>query len=385
MSYNIFSYMELESRAQKHLVVPQRCGSSFTKTIIDEFKPVERSYLEQLDVTGNYPSHILREEDRHWLNDMNFYHVSLSSATDLNIVYRHPVARYASGLTVLLPETWEHFIDWFQTADLSHEKPDRLVAEGYTRIMGMPIESLYGDAENHKQHYFYGLDRMLDTAIKAHPFSPINIFWEPTFGEPHCRPVMLQTAVLACISEQPTFTELEDFTNWAEHAILTNGNVFPNKHDMQSQQQWHNGRAHMPRGTSDVPTDAAAYCLDYLKQHLPQAFDISSQPGGEETMFPLTFDRWIAPDLDVYNYIYARGGQFDDREVLIDFLVSVFEKYPYAITRNMYFVNWFSSKYTLDTLPPRLADAIRDNLKAGIQLINDRTFFHVADYINRSS
>ena len=379
-SYDIYTYVDSGSNKQKYLVVPQRCGSSFTKDIIDKFSVEDRSDLQV--VPESLPGEIMNrfnDSNKAGISELRLMHLTFPSTIDLTTVYRHPVARYASALPMLGAGSWEHFSEWLASGkvDLRHGTRDRIVAEGYAEIMGIPIEAIDGNAE--KMHNDYAIDRMLDTVIQLHPFGAgTNIWWDPMFGESHLRPVMLQNAVMACLCEKPKFIELEDYTEWAEQEILTNSRVIPTDVS-QLTSEWHNGRSHMPKGSSAVASVSGQYCMDYLIENFPIAFDESRNCNG--SMYPLNFSKFIAPELDTYNYIYSEHGHFTSKEPLVDFLVELFAKYPYAITRNPYALRWFSLDQTLEKLPLRLANAIRENIKAGLQSINDQTYFHVVEYL----
>ena len=372
MNYNLFSYIDSVTNKKKHLVVPLRTGSSFTKDIINNFAPSDRSNLEIVN-HDIFPGAISGTE-------MGFQHLTLPHSVDLNIVYRHPVTRYASALPMLLGGLWDEFLDWMGSGvDLHAGSRDSIIAEGFVRIMKMPVESLLRDGI-HQPFEHYMLARKLDSAMATHPFDVSNVMWDPTFGESHCRPVMLTTAVLACLSEQPQFTELEDYTAWAEREILAETISFPTSRRVMAD-SWHNGRSSLPKGSSAVHNESPQFCMDYLAENYRDAFGHRDN----YEVFPLTFNEYIAPDVATYEYIYSQDGHFASRETLIDFLVEVFGKYPYAITRNMYLLKWVSNEYMLEKLPPRLALAIRENIKAGLQQLNDHTYYRAVDFLGHGS
>lgn len=381
-SYDILTYLDLRTKRQKYLVVPQRCGSSFAKAIIKNFPASQRSNLQTIKDIPFKAIESLRENDKVGFFDLDQSHLLWPPTVDTKIVYRHPIARYASALPMLLGEQWEHFQEWLPTANLNAGTRDRTIAEGYCEYMDIPYEAVFGPTDSlteHKPLYDYNLERVMDTVIAAHPFSDTNIWWEPTFGESHLRPVMLQTAVLACLDQHPEFIELENFTEWVGRELLGNFDMSTiSKPEMT--QQFLNGRGHLPLGSSAVASDPGQYCLNYLVKKCPQAFEPAHNH--RETL-PLHFEQYMAPDVDTYNFVYKHNGNFiNNRELLVDFLVELFTQYPYAITRSTHAIRWFANNLTLQKLPPRLAKAIRENIKSGLQYINDHSYFHLAEYLD---
>ena len=379
-SYDLVRYTDSKTKEHRYIVVPQRCGSSFIKDIYTKFTGFECSYLRYVELE-DVDRHFSRDVDVVAVQELNYAHLTLQPNANLKIIYREPIARYASALPMLFGETWENFIVWLTTADLAKGTRARTIAEGFCEYMNIPYDAVLGpinEDTEHKPVYNYLIENLMDTAIAAHPYTYTNIWWEPTFGESHLRPVMLQNAVLACLAEKAEFIELEDLTDWVNEEILTMFDM-STVSEQSMLQDWHNGRSHLPKGSSAIPSDPGKYCLNYLIENQPFAFSLEHDHSDH---LPLTFNQYMAPEVDTYNFVSGRKGNFKDREILVDFLIKLFAKYPYAITRSPHLIRWFSSKPTLEKLPPRLAKAIIENIKSGIQYINDRSFFHLSEILD---
>ena len=110
-TYDIFSFAQRNGNPAL-LLTPQRCGSSFTKKIINNLKPHERNHLTWL--VWNEQSHhpgtnldtvtMMRRlyvPQHHWSYKVNRSATWFDPTIKINMVYRSPTARYVSGLHFL--------------------------------------------------------------------------------------------------------------------------------------------------------------------------------------------------------------------------------------------------------------------------------------------
>ena len=353
------------------LFTPQRCGSSFTKKILEHLPPEKRKGLHRVET----PQGLLKDKmfqpfnwkpdegTSWWHSGINYSELHIPPRAITHTVYRDPLVRYASGLAFLMTN-WEDILlgPMQENLDYTREE-DRHFVQKVCVLLGWNPKKYMSDNEmRHSSFYLHWKHTAVHSAktIAKMQISPDPIF-DFSYNESHMDPTMVKSALISTMFESSYFVLLEEYSEWLQNNVVTE-RYFDNLSGEDDITKWKVGRL----GVTDSSQMSELHELQ-LKTIMREHFEVFEN---QNNFNYLNFDQWITPERQVYNFVCEHNGQFGrlaQRQMLIDFLIQMCEEVPHLFVRNKRLLGWVANEHVLKRLPAELAEAIKRNIGKGVR------------------
>ena len=289
-----------------YYAVPHRCGSSFT-----------------YDISQAAPDRLRHHPDTY--NYFTMAMMQLPKNSKVYIIYRDPVARYASALEMVLS-----------------------VRSGHK-------------CEAALKDFIRNPDTVTDNIQKIIDLVEMDLITDFTMNDAHCLPAMAQCLFTQCAMSDDVEIQWVNLRNYTEfmklrflgHNDAVREQVFQVSGPVKSVRvahSWHNGPVTI-NGSMD-PNEAsipASILMEMLYKHT-DLFTCRSL---------LTFDDWISSDVKCYDFI-EKNPNFDKQDA-VKFLSDVISADPYFLLRG--------NRY--DFLHPEVLSSLDPSLQQSMKLAID--------------
>lgn len=386
-TYDIFSYAQRNGNPAL-LLTPQRCGSSFTKKIIENLKPHERNYLTWLTWERNHsPGRNLDQvlmlknlyiPQRYWHHRVNRSATWFNPKVKINLLYRSPTARYLSGLHFLNGGWADLFMapirDWAKE-NSSHE--DQEIIDVLMKVLGRKRGPYYDGNEYPESESWFMQEfenHAVIPALNLTSAGTIHNLQDPvfdfTFGESHLEPAMLWCAFIACMYEYSDFVLLEQYTDWVQDNIVQGTPVT----DVDGEEQlslWKTGRRDIK--DSKYVTEQSKAMMDVMIKHFPE---FTQEPDTERDQL-INWSQWINIEEEVFDFVHSHNGKFctpDAKRQLIEYLIDLCDREDMCILKDFHLLYWITLKESMQRLPDDLRKAVQRNIGRATRKLCDGPF-----------
>lgn len=395
-TYDIFSFAQRNGNPAL-LLTPQRCGSSFTKKIINNLKPHERNHLTWLVWNENkHPGtnldavtmmRRLYVPQHHWSYKVNRSATWFDPTIKINMVYRSPTARYVSGLHFLNGSWQDSFSQPIMQWALEDEETSKDERQDFIhklmKILGRrftPYDNITGDdiPETHTwflQEFEINAVKQVASVLPEGTMHSIRRpFLDFTFGESHLEPAMIWCAFIACMYERSDFVLLEQYTDWVQEN-LTIGTPVTDIEGEEQLEMWKTGRNSVT--DSKYITDQGQAMLDVLVKHIPS---MTQEPDTENQQL-INWTKWIGLEEEVFDFVLSHKGKFsttDSKRALIDYMIGLLNREDMLVVRDLALLYWLTLDRSMNRLPKDLQLALQRNIGRGSRLLCDEGPFNWA-------
>ena len=374
-TYDTFVYDRQGTGKGSVLFTPQRCGSSFTKKVLDNLPPEKRKglhWLQSPEAIAKDPmlqpfGYTPPEDTRWWDWGLGFTELHLPPGVSTATVYRDPLVRYASGLSFLMTN-WEQFLLEPMQQNLNYDlEEDKKFVEKLCAITGWNYTKYM---ENDKpetspvyMHWKSTAVHMAKSFAKLHT-TPDPIF-DFTYNETHMDPIMLKSAIVSTMFEYSNFVLLEEYAEWLHNNVVSE-RYFDNLSTEDDLEHWKVGRLGLT-DSSEMSPENKVYLKTLMREHY-EVFE------NQHNFNHLNFEQWIEPEQKVYDFVFEHKGQFaqpDKKQMLLDFLIQLCGDCPHLFVRNKRLVAWVANHRVLERLPAPLQEAVKRNIGRGVRDLED--------------
>lgn len=273
--------------------VPPRCGSSFTKELSDasqgRLTQINFNCLFQKTATG------------------------LFAGKKVYIVYRDPLSRYKSGLSLVMPVI-------LQKLNINQNifAPDHNIQYNTYEIIKNIINGYHQNITTKKED--------IDTLRGAICLTQQNSYmFDFTFKDSHCTPVMVLQLFFQSIAEGAdiSWLNLRDYSAHMKGKLL---NTTPELDEKFFSPGEHKTRS-VTTGNSDPNVSSAQgeALMSFLCEQYPHYNNTKHK-------CEMSFWEWMSPDTQIYNFIESNNGVVSNAQAQ-SFLCSLLRKETYILLR----------------------------------------------------
>lgn len=366
-TYSSFIYDKNNTGLGRLLIVPQRSGSSFTDAIVKNLESEHRSNLTFINspeqaihcsMLSRYAKPI--SIDLTWnSSSVNFQELFFNPGVYCNIVYRSPLKRYESGISMLLGGWEDNLLVPLQSLNPQEHKQ---YFEWFCDTTGRSRSEYLGHHQRLRESAQFSewkrtvLQYALDMNDPGKCISPVFDFG---FNETHMDPIMVKSALIACMFIHANFVLLDNYTDWVHKNIVSEDILTDTDEQIE---HWRTGRGKDSNTFNDI---THAQFLE-LKKQCYSAFNGDG--------FILNFDQWIGIEEEVYDYVKSMNGRFaqpSQKKQLIKYLIDLCHREPALFVRDNRLLVWVTNEHVLKRLPDKLRDAVKHNIAKGVKLMED--------------